>query len=86
MNEPYFEIDYEIEAPFDMQGEFPLQCAALLFDLLDFNRNIVIKNQYSIKAEKANVIAKYAVNDQNYFFEWHRHPEGNYCMWIKMVF
>lgn len=66
VNELYFEIDYEIEAVFDEQGDFPLQCAAILFDLLKFNRNIVIKNQYSKKAEKTNVISKYI---ENYKFQ-----------------
>lgn len=86
VNELYFEIDYEIEAVFDEQGDFPLQCAAILFDLLKFNRNIVIKNQYSIKAEKTNVISKYIENDQNYFYEWPKSPKGNYCVWIKESF
>ncbi len=86
MNKPCFEIDYEIEAVFDEYGDFPLQCAALLFDLLKFNRNIIIKNQYTIKAEKTNVISKYIENDQNYFYEWPKCPKGDYCVWIKDSF
>ena len=86
MKEPYYEIDYEIEAVFDEQGDFPLQCAALLFDLLKFNRNVIIKNQYAIKAEKASVISKYIKNGHNYFYEWPQSPLGNYCIWIKESF
>lgn len=69
MKEPYYEIDYEIEAVFDEQGDFPLQCAALLFDLLKFDRNVIIKNRYAIKAEKASVISKYIKNGHNCFYE-----------------
>lgn len=86
MKEPYYEIDYEIEAAFDEQEDFPLQCAALLFDLLKFDRNIIIKDQYAIKAEKASVIYKYIKNGHNYFYEWPQSPLGNYCIWIKESF
>ena len=82
----FFEIDYEFEAAFDEWGDFPLQCAALLFDLLKFNRNIVIRNQYSIKAEKANVLCKYIKNDKNRLYEDPASPEANYCLWIKEPF
>lgn len=86
MKEPYYEIDYEIEAVFDEQGDFPLQCAALLFDLLKFDRNVIIKNQYAIKAEKASAISKYIKNGHNCFYEWPESPLGNYCIWIKESF
>ena len=86
MNKAYSEYDYEFEAAFDEWGDFPLQCAALLFDLLKFNRNIVIRNQYSIKAEKANVLCKYIKNDKNRLYEDPASPEANYCLWIKEPF
>ncbi len=86
MDEHYFEIDYEIEADFDMEGDFSLQCATLLFDLLNINGNVIIKNQYAQKAEKRKTISKYVGNEQNYFYEWPKHPEGNYCIWIKESF
>lgn len=85
MGEPYFEIDYEIEAVFDEYGDFPLQCAALLFDLLNINGNVVIKNQYSIKPEKTKAISRYMGN-HNCFYEWPKRPEGNYCLWLKQSF
>lgn len=78
----FFEIDYEIEASCDEYGNFPLYCATLLFDLLNFNGNIVIKNRYVGKAEKAGVIQQYN-NRRNCYYEWHKFPEGNYCIWIK---
>lgn len=82
----FFEIDYEIEAKCDEYGDFPLQCAALLFDLLDIRENVVIKNQYSIKTEKAKVIEKYIENKENSFYECSLSPEGNYCIWLKQSF
>lgn len=85
MDEVYFEIDYEIEAAFDEYGDFPLQCAALLFDLLNFNSNIIIKNQYSIKPERAKALSQY-LGKQNCFYEDPKTPEGNYCIWIKQNF
>lgn len=78
----FVEIDYEIEAACDEYGDFPLYCAILLFDLLNLNENIIIKNQYSIKAEKTNVIQQYNIG-QNCYYEWPKSPEGNYCIWIK---
>jgi len=79
----YIEMDYEIEATCDMDGEFPLHCAALLFDLLNLKENIVIKNQYTIKAEKENIIRQYRDHPQNCYYEWPKCPEGDYCVWIK---
>lgn len=82
----FFEIDYEIEAVFDEYGDFPLECAILLFDLLSINGNIVIKNRYSIKEEKTEVIKKYTENIENCFYECPKDPEANYCVWIKQNF
>lgn len=82
----FFEIDYEIEATLDEYGDFPLYCATLLFDLLNIKSNIVIKNQHTIKAEKKSVIQQYTENKQNYYYEWPRSPDGNYCIWIKEKF
>jgi len=81
-----YEIDYEIESIYDEYGDFPLHCATLLFDLLNIHSNIIIKNQYSIKTEKTKIISKYLKNEQNYFYEWPKSPEGNYCIWIKQHF
>lgn len=85
MEERCFEINYEIEAIFDEYGEFPLHCATLLFDLLNINGNVVIKNQYSIKPEKSKVVTQY-IGNQTYFYEWPKRPEGNYCVWLKQSF
>lgn len=82
----YIEIDYEIEAVCDTYGEFPLHCAALLFDLLKLKKNIVIKNQYTIKAEKEKIIRQYRDNPQNCYYERPKCPEGDYCVWIKEGF
>lgn len=79
----FFEIDYEIEAVYDEYGDFPLQCAILLFDLLGIKENIVIKNQHSIKVERTKAIKKYIENKENCFYEWPKSPKGNYCIWIK---
>lgn len=78
-----FEVDYEIESMCDTYGDFPLRCAVLLFDLLNIHSNIIIKNQYTIKEEKTKTISKYIDNEQNYFYEWPKSPEGNYCIWIR---
>lgn len=83
---PIFEIDYEIASIHDEYGDFPLQCATILFDLLNIKSNIVIKNQYSIKPEKAKVLSQYISNEHNCFHEWPKSPEGNYCVWIKHNF
>lgn len=81
-----FEIDCEIEAVCDKCGDFPLQCAILLFDLLGINGNIIVKNQFSIKEEKKDALQKYNKNVQNSYYEWPNSPEGNYCIWIKESF
>lgn len=86
MNKSYFEIDYEIEAVFDKNGDFPLKCAALLFDLLKFHENIVIKNRYVAKKEAQSVLLKHIQSDQNDFYAWPEFPKGDYCLWIKSGF
>ena len=78
----FIEINYEIEAVCDEYGEFPLQCATLLFDLLGFNSDIIIKNKKTIKPEKTNIIQPFK-NDNNVYYELPQSPEGDYCLWIK---
>ncbi len=86
MDKPFWETDYEIEAACDKDGDFPIQCACLLFDLLNINENIIIKNRYAAKREKAEVLKKYIDNKEKHFFEWHKHPEANYCLWVREHF
>lgn len=81
-----YEIDYVLESPRDWVGEFPLQCAALLFDMLGVYSNVVIRNKYAIKKEKAEIISKYVDNTKNLLCECPKCPEGNYAIWLKHGF
>ena len=81
-----FEIDYEIESVYDYDGDFPLLCAALLFDLLNIKGNIIIKNRNTVKSEKAHIMQYYTINKNNYYYEWPDSPDGNYCVWIRESF
>lgn len=77
------EIDYEFDSVTDEYGDFPIRCATMLFDLLGFNKNVIIKNQYVYKPEKAFVVARYYGKDSNRYYEWPKNRSGDYCVWIK---
>lgn len=82
-NGKLLEFDYVIEASCDWDGDFPLQCATMLFDLLEINDGIVIKNQYAIRQEKAEVLKPYIEDPKNCYYAWPENPEGDYCIWVK---
>lgn len=83
MEKQFWQIDYEIEAKCDMIGDFPVQCAALLFELLSLNSNIIIKKRYTLRNNESEVIRKYIDNDLNRFYRYSKHPDVDYCLWIK---
>ena len=76
------EIEYDIESTFDKDGIFPLVCTNMLFDVLKWNSNVLIKNQCVAK-EKKTTVERILKNQKNIFYEHSFFPEGNYCLWIK---
>ena len=83
MDKPFWQVDYEIEARCDWDGDFPLQCAAALFASLNLNSNIIIKKRYTLRNNESEVIRKYIDNDLNRFYRYSKHPDVDYCLWIK---
>lgn len=86
MSGAFYETDYEIAAACDESGAFPLECAAMLFDLLEIKENVIIKNQHVKRPEKEEALAPYVENKENRYFASHEHPESDYCIWIKQPF
>ena len=82
----FYETDYEIAAACDECGDFPLKCAAMLFDLLEIKGNVIIKNQHVKRPEKEEALAPYVKNKENRYFASPKHPESDYCIWIKQPF
>ena len=82
----FYETDYEIAVACDEYGDFPLECAATLFDLLGIKNNVIIKNQHVIRPEKEKALAQFVENKGNCYFASHKHPESDYCIWIKQPF
>ena len=78
----FFEIEYDIESTFDEYGNFPIACAIMLFDILGWRSNVLIKNQYVAK-EKNFIVQHVLENKRNILYEHSFFPEGNYCLWIK---
>lgn len=78
-----YEIDYEIESIYDLDGDFPLECAAVLFELLNIKTNFIIKNRSAVRKEKDKIISKYINNNQNIFYELEKYPKVNFSLWIK---
>ena len=74
-------INYDIESVFDEFGRFPLECTIMLFDILEWKSNILIKNQYVAKDKRS--VKKIIENEKNIYYEYPSFPEGNYCIWIK---
>lgn len=83
MDKPFWQVDYEIEARCDWDGDFPLQCAAALFASLNLNSNVILKKRYTLRSKETEVIAKYIEDRQNRFYRHSKRPDANYCLWIK---
>ncbi len=79
----YIKVTYDIVAYYDMDGDFPLRCAAMLFDLLGFRENVIVRNKYVVRKERDDVIQHYMAEKRNLFFERPGHADSDYCVWIK---
>ena len=82
-NAAFFEIEYDIMASCDLDGDFPLECLTFLLDLLGIKNNILIRNRFEHREEQPFVLSQYMKNTSNQYYQWPESPRSDYCLWIK---